>query len=281
MGTMDRKPFTITMRKDLIKKIDSLIDGSRIRNRSHALEYVVSLHFKPKVTRALILAGGEGVKMRPFTYELPKTMLPVKGKPILEHQIELLRESEIRDIYLAIGYLGEKIKEYFGDGSKLGVKIHYLTEKKNLGTGGAVKGAIPHMGDSPFLLMWGDGLIDIDLWDLISTHLEESPILTMALTSTSDPTDYGVVKIHGDTLVDFQEKPKKSSTLSHLISAGVYVADPAIASYFPKKEKFMLEEDVFTKIIADHKAKGYFFDGLWFDVGTPEIYQQAIKQWKK
>ena len=279
---MDRKPFTITMKKDLIKKVDSLIDGTRIRNRSHALEYIVSLHFKPKVNKALILAGGEGVKMRPFTYELPKTMLPVKGRPILEYQIDLLRDCDIREIYIAIGYLSGKIKEHFGDGSKFGVRIYYIEEKKNLGTGGAIKSAIPYLSENPFVLFWGDELIDIDLWDLIGSHLEDNPIITMALTSTSDPTDYGAVKIQGDTLVEFKEKPKKAATISHLVSAGVYVVSPKIVDYMPtEKSLFSVEEEVFPKLIKENKVKGYLFDGQWFDVGTPEIYQRAIKEWRK
>lgn len=277
---MDRKPLTITMKKDLLRKVDSLVDGSTIRNRSHAIEYIISLHFKPKIKKALILAGGEGVKMRPFTYELPKTMLPVKGRPILEHIIELLRAEEIREIYVAIGKLGSKIKNHFGDGSKFGVKISYLEEKKGLGTGGALKKALSHFGSDSFLLFWSDVLIDIDLGDLVNFHLEQSPLLTIALTSVSDPTDYGVVRLHRDTIVDFKEKPKQSKDLSHLVSAGVYVVDPQIAAYIPKKEYSMIEKDVIPNLIREGKLRGYLFEGQWFDVGTPEIYQRAIKEWR-
>lgn len=278
---MDRKPFTITMKKDLLKKVDSMVDGSRIRNRSHALEYIVSSHFKPKIKQALILAGGDGVKMRPFTYELPKTMLPVKGRPILEHIIDLLREYDIREIYVAIGHAGSKIKEHFGDGSKYGVKIHYIEEKKRAGTGGSLKLALNELGREPFLMMWGDVLIDIDLGDFINFYLEEAPAMTVALTSVSDPTDYGSVRLHGDKVVEYVEKPKKSKTISHLVSAGVHIVDPSIRDFLPNKAQFMLEEDVIPKLIKNNQVRGYLFEGLWFDVGTPEIYQRAIKEWGK
>jgi len=269
------------MRKDLIDKVDSLVDGTKIRNRSHSLEYVVASYFKPKIKRALILAGGEGIKMRPFTYELPKTMLPVGGRPILDHIIELLRSYDIRDIHVAIGHLGDKIKEHFGDGSKFGVRINYLEEKKKSGTGGAVKSALPVMGSEPFLLLWGDVLIDIDLNDFIEFHLEKSPVLSIALTSVSDPTDYGAVRMHGDDIVEYSEKPKKSRSMSHLVSAGVHVIDPKIADYLPNKTNFTIEREVIPKLIFQNKIKGYFFEGKWFDVGTPDIYQRAIKEWGK
>lgn len=276
---MDRIPFSITMKKDLLKKVDTLVDGTRIRNRSHALEYIVSTHFRPKIKKALILAGGEGVKMRPFTYELPKTMLPVKGKPILEYIIELLRDEDIRDIHVAIGYLGNKIKNHFGDGSKFGVRLTYLEEKKNLGTGGAIKSALPKMNGDPFLMIWGDELIDIDLGDLIEFHLENMPIMTIALTSVSDPTEYGAVRLHRDMIVEHTEKPKKTKAVSHLVSAGVHIVDPKIATYLPKEKVFTLEQAVIPRLISEGKIRGYLFEGQWFDVGTPEIYQRAIREW--
>jgi len=269
------------MDKNLLKKVDSIVDGRKIRNRSHALEYLISSHFKPSVQKALILAGGKGIKMRPFTYELPKTMLPIKGAPILEHIIELLRSHGIREIYISIGYLGEKIKAYFSDGSKFAVKINYIKEKEDLGTGGALKKAISKMGGEPFVMIWGDVLIDIDLDDFIDFHFENNPLITIALTSVADPTDYGAVKMHRDTMVEYKEKPRKSETVSHLISAGVHVVDAGIAKYFPNKTKFNLERDIIPKLIKDQKIKGYVFGGQWFDVGTPKIYELAVKRWKK
>jgi len=268
------------MKKDLLKKVDTLVDGTKIRNRSHAIEYAVSQYFNPKIKKALVLAGGEGVKMRPFTYEMPKTMLPVKGKPILEHIIALLRENEIREICLAIGHLGERIREHFGDGTKFGVKITYLEEKRKLGTAGALANALPLLGEEPFVMIWGDVLIDIDLKDLIEFHFEKNALITVALTSVQDPTDYGVVRLHGDTIVEFKEKPRQTPAMSHLVSAGVHIINPEVGKYL-KKEFSMIEKDLIPLLIKDSQVKGYLFEGQWFDVGTPEIYQRAIKEWGK
>lgn len=278
---MERLPFTITMRKDLIKKVDSLVDGTKIRNRSHALEYVASSFFSPKISKALILAGGKGVKMRPLTYELPKAMLLVKGKPILEYSIEQLRKNNIREIIIACGPLSEKIKEYFGDGSRFSVKITYVEEKKDLGTGGALKTALPLLGSDPFIMIWGDVLADIDLADMIDFHIDDNPIMTIALTPVADPRDYGSARLHRDLLVDFQEKPKKGADASHLVSAGIHIVDPKISKYLSNKKSFMIEQEIIPALAKDRAIKGYIFDGKWFDVGSLEIYQKAIKYWTK
>src|SRR3990172_3770469 len=113
---MDRERLTITLKKSILAKVDNIIDGSRIRNRSHAIETLISQSLTPRISQAVILAGGRGLNMRPFTFEMPKGLFPVAGKPILEHIIEFLRRFEIRDIILSIGHLGEKIQEYFSDG---------------------------------------------------------------------------------------------------------------------------------------------------------------------
>jgi NDP-sugar pyrophosphorylase family protein len=269
------------MRKDLVKKIDSLVDGTRIRNRSHALEFAVNSYFSPKISKALILAGGKGVKMRPLTYELPKAMLPVKGKPILEYTIEQLKKNDVREIIIACGPLSAKIKDYFGDGSRFSVKISYIDEKSNMGTGGALKKALPILGSEPFIMIWGDVLAEIDLADMIDFHMEESPLMTVALTSVADPREYGSVRLHRNVMVDFQEKPKKGVDVSHLVTAGIHVVDPKIAKFLPKKSSFMLEEEVLPTLTKEREVRGYIFDGQWFDVGSLEIYQRAIKSWGK
>ena len=136
------------------------------------------------------------------------------------------------------------------------------------------------MGSDPFLLLWSDVLIDIDLNDFIEFHLEGSPLMSVALTSVSDPTGYGAVRLHGSEIVEYDEKPRRSKQMSHLVSAGVHAIDPAIADYLPKKTQFTIEKDVVPKLIFQKKIKGYLFEGQWFDVGTPDIYQRAIKEWK-
>ncbi|MDD5626938.1 MAG: sugar phosphate nucleotidyltransferase [Patescibacteria group bacterium] len=276
---MSRERLTITINKRLIGLLDDFIDGEKIRNRSHAIEYLLSKTLAPKVSRAIILAGGQGLKMRPFTYEMPKCLIPVRGKPLLEHTLDLLKKYEIRDIVITIGHLGEKVRNHFGDGSRFGVKITYADQGEGFrGTGGALKVA-RNLAGHPFLLFYGDVLANIDLNDLIDFHKSHGKTMTMALTSVEDSSVWGVVQLHGSQIRDFVEKPKQSQRLSRLINAGIYVVEPKIFDYFPGKNIFRLEEDVFPKLAQSDELYGYPFEGQWFDIGTPEIYARVIKEW--
>jgi hypothetical protein len=124
---MVKERISLTVEKELLDSVDTLVDGVKFRSRSHVMEFLLNKGLrKGKLSKAFILAGGAGVKLRPITYEIPKAMIPVKGKPILEHQIELLRHYDIRSIVIAIGHLGEKIKEYFGSGNGRAIEIKYI-----------------------------------------------------------------------------------------------------------------------------------------------------------
>jgi len=280
---MDRKRLTITLKKGLLPKVDKVIDGTRIRNRSHAIEYLLSQTLSPKISKALVLAGGRGIKMRPFTYEIPKTLIPVKDKPILEYTIELLKENQIRDIIILVGHLGDKIKSHFGDGSNFGVRINYVDENKPKGTAAPLrkKKIKEFIGKSPFVTIYGDTLIDIDLRDIIDFHQTHPGIATMALTSYDQPYEFGVVRLHGNRIVKFTEKPQKKGRVSHLINAGLFVFNPEILNYVPKKGYSMLEKDVFPKLVKENKLYGYPFEGQWFDVSTPEVYEEVLKEWQR
>lgn len=279
---MDRKRLTITLRKKLLTKIDEQVDGTRIRNRSHAIEYLLTRALKPSIKQAVILAGGEGVKMRPLTYEVPKALITVSGKPILEYLIETLTDAGIRDIVLAIGHLGSKIKEHFGNGSKFGVNITYSEESKNLGTAGALANCYSLLEKKPFIVLHGDILIDIDLGELIKYHetLRRDKIATLVISTASDPTSYGSVLLKGNKIVDFTEKPTRKKASSHLVSVGAYLFEPEIFDYIPEKMPAMLEK-VFPTLAEEGKLGGFLFDGKWFDVSTPKIYAKAIKEWVK
>ncbi len=269
--------ITIKLRDDLVKEIDHMVDGIKIKNRSHAIEVILSrlLHAK-KVEKAIILAGGKGTRMRPFTYEVPKPMIPVKGKPLLQYIIELLRKYEVRDIILSTGYMGNKIKEYFGNGSKFGVDINYIEEKHEMGTAGSLN-LMRNLLNGTFLMFNGDILANIDLHDLIAFHRENDALATIALTPVKDPSRFGVVRLRGNKILEFIEKPK-ATVRSKLINAGVYVLEPKVIDYIPEG-KAMMETDVFPKLAKKGKLYGYPFDGQWFDTGTHEAYERAIKEW--
>lgn len=279
---MRRKRLTITLREDTIKAVDAVIDGSSIRNRSHAIEYLLQKTFTPRVDQALILAGGKGINLRPYTYEMPKCMLPVTGKPVLEHVIECMRENDIRDLVISIGYLGEKIKEYFGDGSKFGVKIKYIVQgNSEKGTAQPVKQAEKLLdSQKPFILYYGDVLAEINLKDFIDYHLVNESFATMALTSVAQSSKWGMVALHGAKIIRFSEKPEIAKTFSHLINAGIYIFDSKIFNYISANDK-KLEEDVIPRLAKEKNLFGYAFEGKWFDIGDLEIYEKAVKEWKK
>lgn len=277
---MPRQKITITIRKEILKRVDQVIDNNKIRNRSHAVEYLLNQSLFPKISKALILCGGKGVKMKPFTEELPKSLLSVKGKPILEYQIDLLRSFDIREIFILIGHLGDKIKYYFGDGSRFGVKIHYIEQKSgDIGTGHALHLSKTFLSGEPFLLFYGDELIKINLKDFIDFHVSSGALSTVALSSLEGSSLYGVVNLRGKRIIGFWERPKNNKNLSRIISAGVFCFEPQIFNYLNSRKKLSLERDIFPRLAQQEKLNGYLFEGNWFDVGTTSIYEKAIREW--
>lgn len=278
MAEIGRERLTITLRSDLLGRLDSMVDGIKVRNRSHAIEIVLSKMLEAnRVRKAVILAGGKGTRMRPLTYEMPKPMIPIKGKPLIQHIIELCRKYDIREIIISIGYLGDKIREHFGDGSHLGVDIKYVEEKEELGTAGPLNLAKKHL-NGPFLMFNGDVLSDIDLADMIQFHGEQKCLATIALTQVEDTSAFGVARLKGHKIVGFVEKPKSGED-SKLINAGVYLLEPQVLDLIPEG-KAMIETIVFPKLSSKEELCGYLFDGQWYDTGTPEAYEVAIKNWK-
>lgn len=277
---MRRSRITITLETNLLKKIDRLIDKQQIRNRSHAIEYIITQYTQSTVHKAIILAGGRGTQLRPYTYEIPKPMLPVAGKPILEHLINQLRENGITDIIIAISYLGDHIKKYFGTGEKFGVTIAYSEEEENLLTGGALSKLKDLVGQDTFLVIHGDILTDFSFSDFIQFHKKQNTVATVALTTSSEPTEFGQIKLHGTHLTNFYSHTDQPGMQSHLIHTGIYAFEPSIFNEFPKKNKFALE-DVIIALIDQQEVSGFVFEGSWYDVGNPENYEKAIKEYKK
>lgn len=278
--TQGRPRLTITLKKDLIQHLDNYIDGSRIRNRSHAIEYVLTKYFSPKVKQAVILAGGKGLRMRPLTYEMPKAMIPVNSRPVLEQIIETLRRYDIRELIVCIGYQGQKIQKHFGDGSRFGVRIQYVDEGAlEVGTAAPLRLVQKLLSPSqPFLVYYADVLANIELDDMFDFHLAGGCVGTMALSSVRRPADWGVVRVQGSRVYSFLEKPDPRKNLSNIINAGVYIFEPAIFKYLATATR--LEKDVFPPLVKDGQLGAYLFAGQWFDVGTPESYAQAIKEWR-
>lgn len=267
---MRRARITITLNQKFLKNIDSLIDQKTIRNRSHAIEYILGKHFEAGIKKAVILAGGRSAKF----------LLPINGQPIIAYLIENLKNSHICDIIICTNHFGKKIKDYFGNGKNFGVKITYSHEDETLQTGGALLKIKKLIDDQPFILLHGDVLTDFPLNDLISFHLEEKPLVTVALTSVNKPESFGQMKLHGTQLVNFYQKNHSHKIRSHLINTGIYAFDPSVFGYFPENKKSFLLEDIIEKLIKKSQVNGFVFEDQWFDVGDPKNYNKAIKEFK-
>ncbi len=228
--------------------------------------------------KAIILCSGEGQRLRPLTYELAKPMLGVQGKPVLEHIVELLKEYGVHEIFISVYHLKNQIKNYFRNGEKFGVSISYIDEDSLSGTAGPIKKISSELSET-FLVLNGDELKDIDLHEMYKFHKENKAKGTIALIEVEDPSSYGVAKLEGNKIIEFIEKPKKEEAPSNFINSGLYIFEPEILQHIPEGFS-MLEKDIFPKIANNNQLYGYKFKGQWFDTGTLERYENAIKNWK-
>ena len=277
---MVKRRISMTIGSDTLNRLDFYSAASKIDNRSLAIETLLKTALSRKTPRkAVILCGGKGTRMRPFTYEMPKPMLPVNGRPLIEHLLDLFKKYGIYEIILSVGYLKEKIKDHFGDGSRFGVNIAYVEEDKPLGTAGPLR-LCKDMLNETFILSNGDELKNINLQEMMyKFHRQNNALATMALTTVEDTAAYGVARLSGSRILEFVEKPKKGKAPSNLINSGLYILEPDVIGMVPKGHVSM-EKDVFPKLAKSGRLYGYPFSGQWLSVGTPDQYEIAIKNWK-
>ena len=226
-----------------------------------------------KIDTAIIVAGGLGTRLRPLTESIPKPLLPIRGKPIIEHLIRDLKKHNITKIIISIGYKAEQVQEYFGDGSSLGISISYAIETRPLGTGGAVRLASQNL-TKPFFLVWGDNLMDVNFSRMEQEFLSAGTPLIMALTPREDVENFGVAKLEGKKIITFVEKPKREEAPSSLINAGAFIVDPSCLSLLPQG-KSSLEKDCFEKLAPQGKITAFIHQGQWFPTDTLEKYHHA------
>jgi len=274
-----KERVTLTVEQDILESVDKRVDGLQVKNRSHAVELLLMKALdqnRPK--KALILAGGKGTRLYPITKEIPKPLIPLHEKPIMQHTLELFKKYGITDIIVSLGYKGDKIKEYFGNGKRFGVSITYIEEEEALGTAGPLNLARPYLTDT-FVMCNADELKNIDLHEMYLFHKENNAKATIALTTVADPSVYGVAKLTGNKILEFIEKPAPGTSPSKLINAGLYILEPSALDYVPKGSS-SIERNVFPQIAQDNKLYGFPFSGQWFDTGTLERYEEAMEQWK-
>lgn len=224
--------------------------------------------------KAFVLAGGEGTRLRPYTYSTPKPMLMLGGKPILQYVIENLERCGITDLVLTVGYQHEQIISYFGDGRKSGVKIEYAIEKDRKNTAGSIldyKGKVKET----FVVVMGDHLTNLDFADMLKAHKKSGALATIALYRSKMPLEYGVAKVEGSSVVGFVEKP----LLEHLYNTAIYIFEPQIFDHIKEKEDFA--KDVFPRLLAGKKKiNAYVFEDIWFDIGRVSDYERLDEQFK-
>ena len=218
--------------------------------------------------KAIVLCGGRGTRLRPYTYSMPKPMLPLGKKPILEFIINNMRNHGFKEIYLTVGYLKETIMQYFEDGSKFGVKIRYFIEDKEMNTAGSILPCKRYM-DGTFVVAMGDHLTAVNPQKLMDFHKKKGAMTTMALKRTGVPLEYGIAHINDDGRIErFEEKP----IVQNLVNAGLYCFEPEIFNYI--KNGYDFARDVFPKLLKDgKKVYGYVFDEYWIDIGRVPDYE--------
>lgn len=245
-----------------------VIDEDRKVVGLHLLDELIYPRKRPNLM--VIMAGGLGTRLRPHTENCPKPLLPVAGKPMLEHIIERAKDDGLSHFVLAIHYLGYMIEEYFGNGSRWGVKIEYLKEDSPLGTAGAIRLLNPRP-ESSFLVTNGDVLSDIRYGDLLDFHCRNKAEATMAVRLHEWQHPFGVVRIQGVNIVGFEEKPVSRSH----INAGVYALEPSALELIDDNERCdmpALFERLFKKT---RRTIVYPMHEPWLDVGRPDDYKQA------
>jgi mannose-1-phosphate guanylyltransferase/phosphomannomutase len=228
--------------------------------------------------KAVIMAGGEGTRLRPLTSNAPKPMLPIANRPMMEHVIHLLRKHGFDEIIVTVAFLGNAIKTYFGDGSELDVSITYADEPIPLGTAGSVANAKALL-DETFLVISGDVITDIDLGEILSFHRERKAVATIGLTPVENPLEFGIVITKDDgTIERFLEKPTWGQVFSDTINTGIYVLEPEIFRYIPEGRSVDFSSEVFPALLAAGRPLyGAVAKGYWEDVGTLDAYLRSHK----
>jgi mannose-1-phosphate guanylyltransferase / phosphomannomutase len=226
--------------------------------------------------KAVVMAGGEGTRLRPLTSNQPKPMVPIVGKPCMEHIIELLRAHGMEEVVVTLAFMPQAIRSYFGDGETMGVEIEYSVEELPLGTAGSVRLASEKLDDT-FLVISGDALCDVDLGSLVDRHRETGAAVTIGLKSVDNPLEFGIVVTDEDGRVErFLEKPSWGQVFSDTINTGIYVLEPEVLTHIPADGPYDFSKELFPLLLEmGRPIYGHVMDGYWQDIGNLDQYRQA------
>lgn len=227
--------------------------------------------------KAIIMAGGEGRRLRPVTGDSPKPLVPFLGRPMMEHIILLLKKHGFTEICATLRYRGEDIRACFGDGSRLGVKLCYREETEALGTAGSVKNCADFIGGDDFLVISGDAACDFDLGQLARRHKEGQAAASLALYRCPEPLSYGLAVTDSRSMIRaFIEKPSWERVVTDLVNTGIYVLSPKLLSFIPDGRPFDFGKELFPLLLErGEKILGVELEGYWCDVGSPLSYYRC------
>ena len=227
--------------------------------------------------KAVILTGGLGTRLQPYTLFVPKPMLPLGDKPLLEHSIEWLKKNNIKSVVLCVSYLRKNIQDYFGDGKEFGVNIEYAISNKPLATAGQLKTAEKFLDDT-FVCMYGDSIFDFSLKEMIKKHQKNKSFITMCLYEYKSRLPYGVIDTNKkDVVTAWREKPEISSN----INTGCYVMEPEVLSLIPKNKPYGMDKVIQTAMKNKEKVSGFSIKKGFTDVGDMQSYEKAYKEFKE
>jgi NDP-sugar pyrophosphorylase family protein len=262
--------LTITLDRGLLRQIDQMVDHLSIRNRSHAIELLLRKSMEVEIDTAVLLAGG--IPKIP-----PPPLMLIGGKPLLLHMINHLVEYGISRIFILAGKDQAVFEKVTQNGSQLEAEINYVQETSPMGTAGAVKMIEAELAGAPFLVLNADVLTNINLADFIAFHQDEKSLATVAVKPRAAEHRYGKVLLKGNKVTAFRQ-PEDSEGIS-IVNTGVYLLQPEILGLIDQGKVVNFETDLFPKLADMGGLSAYFFQGVWFDISTPEMYQQAEDRW--
>jgi mannose-1-phosphate guanylyltransferase len=227
--------------------------------------------------QAVILVGGQGTRLRPITYDVPKALVPLRNRPFIGYMLDFLRSGGLDGAVLSLGYLPTPIQEYLAECDLNGFSVNYAVEDSTLGTAGGIKNASRYIeGDSPVVAVNGDVLSGMDLKNMIEKHESSGALATITLTSVEDPTAYGLVEVDHDMVVHrFIEKPAADEVTTSLVNAGIYVLEPEVLEMIPPHREVSIEREIFPELQAMGRLRAYISGSYWRDIGTPRSYLAA------
>lgn len=265
--------LTITLSQDILKKVDALIDGHTIRNRSHAIESLVKQGLSTQVSTAVILAGGKHVDGT-----IP-ALKKINNRPLLAMTLEHLKNYGVTQIIMCAGINESAIKAEFGSGSKLGVNIIYSQEKQQLGTAGALKKAEKYIDDEAFLVINDTTLTNLNLDDLFEFQLQEDTTATICVKPRMSEPKYGQAFLHGNKIIEFMDSSANQGI--SIVNIGLYILKREIFSLIKKDTYLNLETDIFPKLAKEKELSAFVFQGSWFDASTDDSFNEAVKEYSK